>query len=56
MATSFRKEGGTDHKKTLLYHCHHILPIPLCVLEYVKIQSDWSCDEPEKAFLSVDTA
>jgi hypothetical protein len=33
----------------------HTRPSSLCAEEYVKLQSRWSCDEPEKMLLSVDT-
>ena len=39
--------------QTFKLHTH---PSPLCVADYVKLQSHWSCDEPEKALLSVDIA
>jgi len=34
----------------------HAHPSPLCEVVCVKLQSHWSCDEPEKALLSVDLA
>jgi hypothetical protein len=34
----------------------HARPSPLCVADYAKLQSRWSCGEPEKALLSVDIA
>ncbi len=32
----------------------HTLPRPLCEVDYVKLQSHWSSNEPEKELLSVD--
>jgi hypothetical protein len=34
----------------------HARPSPLCAEDYEKLQSLWSCDEPEKVLLSVDIA
>ena len=34
----------------------HARPNPICAVDYVKLQSHWSSNDPEKAFLSIDIA
>ncbi len=47
----FHHIKSESRTQTFKLHAH---PIPLCAADYVKLQSHWSCNESEKALLSVD--